>query len=169
MKFPLIQHSPLIHNSPPKPQTTGDMDGQLGALFHVVLAAWIGVQANRVRAVFDKDAIEFYNKIGEGVSYKAKPAKCDPRLQHKPNNWMVASTPNRWNYKDITGYYFYPSLEFPVVTILWEMQTTPGYEQPHFFPALFNAKHFKEEMDLHNVPYKLPSLVLHDTTAVNKK
>jgi len=134
----------------------GDANGQMGMLFHLVLSGWLGVQANRVRTVFDKEAIEFYNLKGSGVKYQARPALCDDRLQRKPNNWMVGHTPSRWNYETITGYYFYPSIEFPVVTILWETETTQYGEQPHFFPALFNVKQFKEEMDKHGVPYKLP-------------
>ena len=133
-----------------------DQAGLLGAGFHAALAGWIGLQSNRVRAVFDNEAIEFYNLKGMGSAYLAGPAK-DARLQRKPNNWLVSSTPNRWNYKTISGYRFYPDKEFPVVCILWEEQTKEGKihygSQPHFFPALFNAKHFSEEMKKHNVPY----------------
>jgi len=133
-----------------------DQSGLLGTAFHVVLAGWIGLQANRVRTVFDDKAIEFYNLKGMGSAYLAKPAK-DQRLQKKPDNWLVKGTPNRWNYATITGYRFYPSVEFPVVCILWEDQTGEGKihygSQPHFFPALMNAKLFVQEMNKHNVPY----------------
>jgi len=48
-------------------------------------------------------------------------------------------------------------VEFPVVCILWEDQTGEGKihygSQPHFFPALMNAKLFVQEMNKHNVPY----------------
>lgn len=134
-----------------------DQAGLLGAGFHVALAGWIGLQANRVRAVFDDKAIEFYNLKGMGSSYLAKEAM-DPRLQRKPGNWLVEQSPNRWNYETITGYRFYPAQEFPVVCIMWESETGEGRkaygnDQPHFFPLLFNAAHFKEEMTQRNVPY----------------
>ena len=126
-----------------------------GAAFHAVLAMWVGVQANRVRCVFDKQAVEFYNLKGSGTKFTAKSADdVDPRLERKPDNWMVRGTPNRWNYKTITGYRIYPSLEAPVICVLWETQNANIGEQPHFFPTLFDAKHFKQEMDKHGVPYK---------------
>lgn len=130
--------------------------GLYGAVFHLALAGWVGAQASRVRAVFEKDAIEFYNLKGTGTKFTARPAD-DPNLERKPDNWLV-KTANRWKYKTITGYQFYPSLDVPVLTILWETETAEGKsaygEQPHFFPVLFNARLFKEEMDKKGVPYK---------------
>lgn len=124
---------------------------------------WVGFQANRVRAIFDNQAVEFLNRKGLNTPWMAVEAKCDPRLTTKPNNWLLGDSANRWNYETITGYYFYPSEILPIVTILWEKETMNrkhgGYgEQPHFFPVLFNAKQFKEEMETHGVPYKMPGM-----------
>ena len=78
------------------------------------------------------------------------------RLTRKPSNF-VTKTENKWTYDKVTGYQFYPSIELPLICYLKETQTSERYnipgEQPHFFPALFVAKQFKDEMDKRNVPY----------------
>ena len=126
----------------------------------MVLGGWIGVQANRVRCVFDKEAVEFYNLKGSTSSHLIEEnyaADIDPTLEHKSPNWLTR-TPNRWNYKTISGYRFYPSINFPVICVLWETETkgsrdTHIMRQPHFFPLLFSAKEFKANMDKHGVKY----------------
>jgi Protein of unknown function (DUF3119) len=133
------------------------MSATAGAAFHAALGVWVGVQGNRVRTVFDDEALEFYNVKGSSATFLNKERKnadrVDPRLEKKPNNWLLNRTPNRWKYETITGYRFYPNLDAPVLCILWETETHGG-EQPHFFPVMFDAKHFKEEMDKHGVPYQ---------------
>ena len=90
--------------------------GAAGAAFHAALGLWVGVQANRVRCVFDDEALEFYNLKSSGA--KGRDADdVDPRLERKPDNF-AKGTPNRWKYESITGYRFYPSLETPVMCIM---------------------------------------------------
>jgi hypothetical protein len=138
-----------------------DAYGLAGAAFHVALGIWIAGQTHRVRVAFDKDAVEFYNLQGSAVKWQRYPSNLQG-LEHKPHNSLVSGTTNRWNYDTITSYYFYPSIEFPVVCVLWEDETRVGKSpyygtQPHFFPLLFSAKSFKEEMDKHGVPYMIPT------------
>jgi len=135
--------------------------GVLGAGFHVVFAALLWVQTVRVRLVFEKDSMEFYNVKGP---------QCDlnkgAKLVKKPSNY-VAGTANRWKYDDIINYGFFPSLEFPVICYMKETETDPkkwnrwfaafdsyGRGQPHFFPGICNARQIKEEFEKRGIARK---------------
>jgi hypothetical protein len=65
----------------------------------------------------------------------------------------VSGTPNRWKYKDIINYGFFPSQEFPVICYFKETATKQvqwnkwfaafdsyGRGQPHFFPSNSSVK-----------------------------
>jgi Protein of unknown function (DUF3119) len=135
--------------------------GVAGAGFHVVFAALLWVQTVRVRLVFEKDSMEFYNVKGPGCDLE-KGAK----LAKKPSNY-VAGTPNRWKYDDIVNYGFFPSLEFPVICYMKETATEEykwnrwfaafdsyGRGQPHFFPGICNARQVKEEFEKRGINRK---------------
>jgi hypothetical protein len=135
--------------------------GVFGAGFHIVFAALLWVQTTRVRLVFEKDSMEFYNVKGP---------RCDlnkgAKLVKKPNNY-VAGTENRWKYDTITNYGFFPSLDFPVICYMKETETDEekwdkwfaafdpyGKGQPHFFPGICNAKQIKEEFEKRGIQHK---------------
>ena len=135
--------------------------GVFGAGFHVVFAALLWVQTTRVRLVFEKDSMEFYNVEGPQCDL-SKGAK----LVKKPSNY-VAGTENRWKYDDIINYGFFPSLEFPVICYMKETATDEykwnrwfaafdsyGRGQPHFFPGICNAKQVKEEFEKRGIKRK---------------
>lgn len=128
----------------------GSILGVVGNVGHVLLATLLWVQTLRVRCVFEEDGFEFYNLKGVMDLQKGG------RLTRKPSNF-VTKTENKWVYDKVTGYQFYPSIELPLICYLKETQTPERYnipgEQPHFFPALFVAKQFKDEMDKRDVPY----------------
>ena len=125
--------------------------GTIGNCIHVLLATLFWVQTLRVRCVFEEDGFEFYNLKGDMDMTKKK-----SKLTRKPGNF-VTKTENKWNYDKVTGYQFYPSIQYPLICYLKETQTPEGYkipgEQPHFFPALFKAQQFKDEMDKRGVDY----------------
>ncbi|CAB9504519.1 Protein of unknown function (DUF3119) [Seminavis robusta] len=136
--------------------------GVFGACFHVVFAALLWVQTLRVRLVFEKDAMEFYNVKGP---------RCDlekgARLVRKPNNY-VSGTQNRWNYDTITNYGFFPSIDFPVIIYLKETETPKeqwnkwfaafdgnnGAGQPHFFPGICSARQIRTEFEKRGIKRK---------------
>lgn len=140
--------------------------GIFGAGFHIVFGALLWVQTVRVRCVFEKDGLEFYNVKGH---------RCDlnkgAKLMKKPSNY-VAGTDNKWDYDSITNYGFFPSLEYPVICYFKETQTPEekwnrwfaafdsyGRGQPHFFPGICDAVQFKEEMEKRGVKSKpIPTL-----------
>ena len=135
--------------------------GVFGAGFHIVFAALLWVQTVRVRLVFEKDSMEFYNVKGPGCDLK-KGAK----LVKKPSNY-VAATENRWKYDDIINYGFFPSLEFPVICYMKETATEEykwdrwfaafdsfGGGQPHFFPGICNARQINTEFEKRGIKRK---------------
>ena len=140
---------------------TPSLIGIFGGCFHILFAALLWVQTNRVRCVFEKDGFEFYNVKGPGLDLN-KGAKLVP----KPNNY-VSGTRNRWKYDKIINYGFFPSLEFPVICYFKETETPKeqwdkwfaafdsyGRGQPHFFPGIVNVQQFKEQMELRGVKRK---------------
>jgi len=140
--------------------------GIFGAGFHVVFAALLWIQTTRVRLVFEKDSMEFYNVKG-----KACDLEQGAKLVKKPSNY-VAGTANRWDYDDIINYGFFPSLEFPVICYMKETATDEykwnrwfaafdsyGRGQPHFFPGICNARQIKEEYEKRGIKRKaIPTL-----------
>jgi Protein of unknown function (DUF3119) len=129
----------------------GDLVGPAGNCVHVVLASLLWLQTLRVRCVFEEDGFEFYNLKGD-MDLTKKGA----RLSRKPGNF-VTKTENKWSYDKVTGFQFYPSLEAPLICYFKETQTPERYnipgEQPHFIPALFDAKQFKQEMEKRGIQY----------------
>jgi hypothetical protein len=132
--------------------------GASAAGFHVVLAALLWVQTNRVRCVFHDDGFEFYNLKGPGLDLKK-----GAWLEEKPGNFVTEAR-NRWKYDSIAYYEFFPNADFPVIIYMKETQTpqeqwnkhlgvmdTSGGGQPHFFPGLFNGREFKAEMEKRGV------------------
>ena len=145
---------------------TPSLIGVFGAGFHIVFAALLWVQTVRVRLVFTKDYMEFYNVKGKGCDLEN-----GAKLVAKPSNY-VAGTPNRWYYDDIVNYGFFPSLEFPVICYMKETATDKakwnrwfaafdsyGRGQPHFFPGICDAYQIKEEYEKRGIKRKpIPSL-----------
>jgi hypothetical protein len=143
--------------------------GIFGAGFHIVFAALLWVQTARVRLVFEKDSLEFYNVKGPRLDLNN-----GAELVKKPNNY-VSGTPNRWKYDSIINYGFFPSLEFPVICYLKETETPEtqwnkwfaafdsyGRGQPHFFPGICDARQIKEEFEKRGIKRKpIPSLKNH--------
>ena len=128
--------------------------GTAGNCFHLLLATLLWVQTSRVRCVFEENGFEFYNVKGAGLDLTK-----GARLEKKPGNFVVDGE-NRWTYDKITSYAFLPSLSLPILCVMKESQTGEGKayygsDQPHFFPALFDAKLFKAEMDKRGVKYGL--------------
>jgi hypothetical protein len=167
--------APLIMWYHPTYMADGSLSliGVFGAGFHVVFAALLWVQTVRVRLVFEKDAMEFYNVVGPQCDLE-KGAK----LVRKPSNY-VAGTQNRWKYDDIINYGFFPSLEFPVICYMKETATDEykwnrwfaafdsyGRGQPHFFPGICNAKQVKEEFEKRGIKRKPIKMV---TGEISKK
>ena len=135
--------------------------GVYSAAFHAFLACFLWSQANRVRLIMGKDSFELYNLSNDGQY-----------LKEKPSNY-VAGTVNRWNYKDVIDYGFFPSREYPFIVYFKETATPPeqwgGYGwwgmfastfdptrtkldgQPHFMPALFDTEQFIKQMESHGV------------------
>ena len=135
----------------------------------MALAAFLASQTNRVRVVFGKDSFEVFNMANSGTY-----------LKEKPSNY-VKGTVNRWKYKDVVDYQFFPSKELPFIVYFKETGTdttkwrksnpdnlvneywgkfagtmldpTKGKEPgaPHFMPGLFNVKEFIEQMELNGV------------------
>ncbi|XP_020592660.1 uncharacterized protein LOC110033125 isoform X2 [Phalaenopsis equestris] len=80
------------------------------------------VQANRVRFVFDEEALEV--RIGE-------------QLEESGENVFVGGK-NRWNYSNFVNWeLWWPN--FPILVYFKETQTKPQ-GQIHFFPVIFNGK-----------------------------
>ena len=92
-----------------------------------LLAAFLTIQASRVRFIFEPDALEVV--IGE--------------KQEKTENAFVGGE-NRWRYDTFVNWEFWwPS--FPVLVYFKETQTKPE-GQIHFFPLIFNGKQVYEAM-----------------------
>lgn len=140
---------------------TPSLIGVFGAGFHMVFAALLYSQTTRVRLVFGKDHMEFFNVKGKGCDLKN-----GGKLVKKPSNY-VAGTPNKWYYDDITNYGFFPSLEFPVICYMKETGTDEkkwnrwfaafdsyGRGQPHFFPGICDAYQIKEEYEKRGIKRK---------------
>ena len=99
----------------------GSLMGMAGNCLHVVLAALFWVQTLRVRCVFEEDGFEFYNLKGD-----MKLSNDKAKLTRKPKNF-VTSTENKWSYDKVTGYQFYPSLEYPLICYFKETETPERY------------------------------------------
>lgn len=139
--------------------------GEYGVVFHLALGAFLASQTNRVRAVFGRDSFELFNLANSG-----------DYLKEKPSNY-VKGTVNRWQYKDIVDYAFFPSERFPFIVYFKETATdedqwrrsgpnllvneywgkfagnfidpTRGKVEgsPHFMPALFDVPEFIQQME----------------------
>lgn len=115
------------------PGSFADAPAGLFGLFAVLF----GVQAGRVKFVFDKDALEL--KIGDD-------------LQDSGENIVVGGA-NRWAYKSFVNWDIFPSRDFPILVYFKENQTPQeqwaegpgaldkvGGGQLHFFPAVCNVE-----------------------------
>ena len=140
-----------------------DAMGVGSAAFHAALAAFLWSQTNRVRLVMNDDHFELFNLSNDGTY-----------LKEKPSNY-VAGTVNRWKYKDVIDYGFFPSRAYPFIVYFKETDTPKDqwggfgwwgmfasmfdptrskkeFEgQPHFMPALFDTEEFIKQMDKHGV------------------
>jgi hypothetical protein len=119
---------------------------------NLVFAAFLAVQAQRIRFVFDETAFELKN-VDLGVS------KEQVLLKNSGENFVVGGA-NRWNYDTFVNYDFFPSVDFPILVYFKETQTPPekwgqgpggldkvGGGQVHFFPAIANVKQLKEQFE----------------------
>lgn len=168
LSFNVAMLCPLILWYHPSYYADGSLSlvGVSGALFHVLFATLLLIQTRRVRAVFEKDAFEFYNIKGPQLDFD-KGAK----LARKPDNY-VSGTVNRWKYDSIVNYGFFPSLDYPLIVYFKETETPPSQwnkwfaaldffndlGQPHFFPGICNARQFKNEMERRGVKRKVVQL-----------
>ncbi|KAL4440426.1 hypothetical protein ABPG75_003427 [Micractinium tetrahymenae] len=92
-----------------------------------VLGAFLAFQANRVRFVFDDEALEVV--VGPG--------------KQKSENAFVGGE-NRWAYSTFVNWeYWWPS--FPVLVYFKETQTKPE-GQIHFFPIIMDGKQLYDVM-----------------------
>jgi hypothetical protein len=130
------------------PSLWGILQGGLNLLF----AAFLAVQAQRIRFVFDETAFELKN-VDLGTS------KEQVLLKNSGENFVVEGA-NRWNYDTFVNYDFFPSVDFPILVYFKETQTPPekwgqgpggldkvGGGQVHFFPAIANVKQLKEQFE----------------------
>ena len=130
------------------PSIGGILQGGLNLLF----AAFLAVQAQRIRFVFDETAFELKN-VDLGAS------KEQVLLKNSGENFVVGGA-NRWNYDTFVNYDFFPSVDFPILVYFKETQTPPekwgqgpgsldkvGGGQVHFFPAIANVKQLKEQFE----------------------
>jgi hypothetical protein len=94
-----------------------------------VLAAFLAIQATRVRFVFDDEALEVV------ISGK------QPGEEGSETENAFVGGRNRWSYDSFVNWevYFAKPLWFPVLVYFKETQTKPE-GQIHFFPVIFDAK-----------------------------
>ena len=95
------------------------------------LAAFLATRTQKVRFVFDPDALEVMIDKGDGLSETAE-------------NFAVGGK-NRWSYESIEEWACYPSLENPVLVYFRENQTRSS-GQGHLFPVLFDAEQLRQLM-----------------------
>ena len=93
------------------PSASSDVIGVGAAMFHLALGAFLWSQTNRVRVVCGQDSFEIFNLSNNGQE-----------LKEKPSNYVLG-TVNRWNYKDIVDYGFFPSVDYPFIVYFKETAT----------------------------------------------
>ncbi|KAM3574843.1 hypothetical protein VYU27_003268 [Nannochloropsis oceanica] len=89
-----------------------------------VIGAFLASRTQRVRFVFDEEAMEVMT-VGE-----------DGELSMERENFAVGGR-NRWAYNTFTNWEFYPSPQVPILVYFKETQTKPE-GQIHFFPVIGN-------------------------------
>lgn len=117
--------------------------GGIAGALHLLLAALFGIQASRVRFVFDSEAFEL--KMG------------GDDLQDSGENIVVGGK-NRWDYSTFVNWEFFPNVDYPILVYFKETQTPKekwgegpggldkkGGGQVHFFPVIGNAKQLEQQ------------------------
>jgi hypothetical protein len=99
-----------------------------------LIGVLLGVQAGRVRFLFDGDSMEVkVAKKGEGDA---------DALGDSGQNFAVGGK-NRWKYSTFTDWFFIPSKDFPILMYFNEIQTSPK-GQLHLFPVIMDGKQLYE-------------------------
>jgi len=131
------------------PSTLGVIQGGL----NIVFAAFLAIQARRIRFVFDGTSFELKNTDSD-------PSGSDDELQASGENFVVGGA-NRWDYDTFVNWDFFPNEQFPILIYFKETQTPEekwsegpgkldksGGGQIHFFPAIANVQQLKEQFEI---------------------
>lgn len=92
------------------PSTLGVIQGGLNLVF----AAFLAIQARRIRFVFDGTSFELKNTADLSGS--------DDALQETGENFVVGGA-NRWDYDNFVNWDFFPNEQFPILVYFKENQT----------------------------------------------
>mmetsp|Transcript_33985 Transcript_33985/g.40689 ORF Transcript_33985/g.40689 Transcript_33985/m.40689 type:complete len:246 (-) Transcript_33985:215-952(-) len=131
------------------PSTLGVIQGGL----NIVFAAFLAIQARRIRFVFDSTSFELKNTDSDSSG-------SDDTLQETGENFVVGGA-NRWDYDKFVNWDFFPNEQFPILVYFKENQTPEekwsegpgsldkiGGGQLHFFPAIANVQQLKEQFEI---------------------
>lgn len=122
--------------------------GVLAGGIHIMIAAFFGYQARKIRCVFDDSSFEL----------KRFDLAPNDKLKSQGENFVLGGK-NRWKYDKFVNWKFFPSKEFPILVYFKETQTPKkqwtspfgldkrGGGQVHFFPAFANVNELAEEFE----------------------
>lgn len=102
----------------------------------LIAGSYSNYRASNFRIVFDDEAMEILKK---------------DTYELDSENWVYGGR-NRWNYKNIMDWKFFPSYRFPVIVYFKQNQKVPD-GQIHLFPVIANPKDLFKMLSYH-VPLK---------------